>query len=90
MSLNSLFCRPLSSTQEKSNPIQVTIRSFSSVGLNVTVLFADVDECISNSPCAHYCTNTAGSFKCSCRPGYKLNSDGKTCKGEAVASRHPR
>ena len=25
------------------------------------------------------CTNTAGSFRCSCRSGYKLASDGQSC-----------
>ena len=43
---------------------------------------ADVDEClVSNGGCAHYCTNTIGSFECSCYQGYQLAEDGFTCFG---------
>ena len=45
--------------------------------------FVDVDECTS-SPCGHICTNTAGSFVCSCHEGYLLGSDGSTCTGMYV------
>ena len=35
----------------------------------------DVNECASNNGgCAHTCTNTEGSFTCSCRTGYELGS----------------
>ncbi|XP_067672504.1 uncharacterized protein [Haliotis asinina] len=37
----------------------------------------DIDEC--PTPCAHTCMNTDGSFKCSCRAGYTLNADERTC-----------
>ncbi|EDO49615.1 predicted protein, partial [Nematostella vectensis] len=31
----------------------------------------DINECNSaSSPCAQQCTNTEGSFTCSCNPGY--------------------
>ena len=44
--------------------------------------FLDIDECNKNiSGCAHFCANSIGSFNCSCRTGYKLDSDGKICKG---------
>ena len=41
---------------------------------------SDVDEC-TTSPCHDNaeCTNTAGSFTCSCHDGY--SGDGKTCRG---------
>ena len=42
--------------------------------------FADIDEC-SSSPCGHTCTNTVGSFVCSCNDGYVLDSDGLSCNG---------
>uniref|UniRef100_H2XYP0 Uncharacterized protein n=1 Tax=Ciona intestinalis TaxID=7719 RepID=H2XYP0_CIOIN len=32
----------------------------------------DTDECAS-SPCHHNCTNTVGSFRCGCLPGYLLD-----------------
>lgn len=30
-------------------------------------------------PCSHFCINTPGSYVCSCRPGYSLDSDQRTC-----------
>ena len=29
--------------------------------------------------CAQDCTDTVGSYTCSCRSGYMLNSDRRTC-----------
>ena len=29
--------------------------------------------------CSHICENTDGSYTCSCREGYSLNDDGRTC-----------
>ncbi|XP_019635693.1 PREDICTED: multiple epidermal growth factor-like domains protein 6 [Branchiostoma belcheri] len=43
---------------------------------------ADVNECLDNAgrgPCAQICTNTDGSYTCSCRAGYSLNDDGHSC-----------
>ena len=43
----------------------------------------DVDECsTSNSGCVQICTNTVGSYICSCYRGYVLGSDGHTCNGK--------
>ncbi|XP_071809330.1 uncharacterized protein [Asterias amurensis] len=41
----------------------------------------DIDECITtHHGCSHYCTNTPGSYFCSCPQGYQLNqTDLKTC-----------
>lgn len=40
----------------------------------------DVDECgKDNGGCEHSCNNTIGSFFCTCREGYALHSDNKTC-----------
>ncbi|XP_067018613.1 mucin-like protein isoform X3 [Acropora muricata] len=39
----------------------------------------DIDECASNMSCVQECTNTPGSFQCSCRSGYTLNSDKRSC-----------
>ncbi|XP_078661525.1 P-selectin-like [Branchiostoma floridae x Branchiostoma belcheri] len=42
----------------------------------------DVDECSSaNGNCEQTCTNTIGSFHCSCETGYSLNDNGFTCDG---------
>uniref|UniRef100_A0A8D1Z4W2 Signal peptide, CUB and EGF-like domain-containing protein 2 n=1 Tax=Sus scrofa TaxID=9823 RepID=A0A8D1Z4W2_PIG len=41
----------------------------------------DVDECQTrNGGCDHVCRNTAGSFDCSCRKGFKLLTDEKSCQ----------
>ncbi len=33
--------------------------------------------------CQHNCVNTWGSYQCTCRQGYKLQADGKTCLGKS-------
>ncbi|XP_064612216.1 fibulin-5-like, partial [Liolophura sinensis] len=42
---------------------------------------SDIDECQEN-PCTGLCTNTDGSFTCSCLTGYKLLSDRLNCEGK--------
>ena len=47
---------------------------------------ADINECLPNEglgPCAQNCTNTIGSFQCSCQLGYIV--DGYACNGIYVA-----
>ena len=44
---------------------------------------ADIDECVTNNGgCSAdaSCSNTAGSFTCTCQSGY--NGDGLTCTGK--------
>lgn len=42
----------------------------------------DIDECqASNGGCDHFCKNTVGSFDCSCKKGFKLLTDEKSCQG---------
>ena len=44
-------------------------------------LFADIDECFAGTDmCDQTCTNTEGSFSCSCDEGYNELPDG-TCEG---------
>ena len=46
----------------------------------------DINECLprgGKGPCEHSCTNTNGSFTCSCKRGFKLNADGINCVGES-------
>ena len=42
--------------------------------------FSDIDECSENpNYCDSGCSNTDGSFICTCAPGYMLNEDGHSC-----------
>lgn len=42
----------------------------------------DDDECTANiGGCDQVCSNTNGSFSCSCHMGFFLDSNGKTCRG---------
>ncbi len=41
---------------------------------------ADIDECLNgNAGCTQDCMNKNGSFSCSCRAGFFLKGDGRTC-----------
>ena len=43
----------------------------------------DINECSEGtSGCAQVCTNTIGSYNCSCNQGYHLEIDGQTCNGK--------
>ena len=48
----------------------------------------DIDECLSVDDCDSNanCTNTQGSFTCSCQDGY--TGDGKNCSGEVLFLLH--
>ena len=43
-------------------------------------MILDIDECTSGDPCHQICTNTPGSFQCSCESGYTV--DGSRCNGQ--------
>jgi len=47
---------------------------------SITTLSSDINECEENI-CHQFCTNTNGSFNCSCRPEFELQPDGITCNG---------
>ena len=49
----------------------------------ICIFHVDIDECeTSNGQCTQTCVNSVGSFKCTCKPGYVLSEDLKTCKGK--------
>ena len=51
--------------------------------MNITI--SDTNECLSsNGECAHNCSNTDGSFVCSCVSGYELDTDGMACNGTST------
>lgn len=42
---------------------------------------ADIDECRETpSVCSQICSNTAGSYVCTCAPGYLREADMRTCR----------
>ena len=46
-------------------------------------MYTDIDECIVGlDGCDHNCTNTVGSYYCTCMDGYVLEADNHTCEGE--------
>ena len=46
------------------------------------IITTDINECRDNNDgCSQICTNTEGSFECSCRDGYVLDGDGGNCSG---------
>ena len=44
-------------------------------------IILDMDECKLGHDCEDYCNNTLGGYSCSCRKGYTLRNDNRTCTG---------
>ena len=60
----------------------VCVKCINEFFLIVLIFSIDVDECSEGSHnCDQICTNTDGSFTCSCEPGFKLSTDRKSCIG---------
>lgn len=50
-------------------------------------LYLDIDECKShNGHCLHYCHDTKTGFYCSCKTGYELTDDKKSCQGKSLGT----
>ena len=48
---------------------------------NINTCNLDINECSAGTHnCGQVCTNTAGSFTCSCNSGYTLEADGQSCR----------
>ena len=46
-------------------------------------IITDINECTSyNGGCNQTCSNTPGSYSCSCNSGYVLNIDEHNCTGQ--------
>ena len=49
------------------------------------LLFKDINECLNSEACSlQVCTNINGSYICSCRTGFILSTDMKTCAGYSI------
>ena len=47
-------------------------------------LFLDIDECIPTNDCMQQCTNSQGSYNCSCDEYFKTDpTDWRTCIGKS-------
>ena len=47
------------------------------------IIYSDIDECVEGfDGCNHNCTNTDGSYFCTCLDGYELDGDNQTCTGD--------
>ena len=52
--------------------------------LDEYLFHSDIDECERGTDgCDHNCTNTDGSYYCTCMDGYILQSDNHTCTGDS-------
>ena len=50
---------------------------------DVACVCEDIDECkAANGGCTHNCTNTPGSYHCSCLGGYEMMDDNHICSGK--------
>lgn len=55
--------------------------------VNTGFCFLDIDECATDDGgCENTCTNTPGSFKCSCPTGFVLDLTRRNCSGEIYHS----
>ena len=49
----------------------------------------EINECdLGTDACDQVCTNTVGSYNCSCNDGFTLDEDGFACVGMLVSSWH--
>ena len=68
-------------------PALVSIFDFYSSNDNLCISHhADIDECLDEDVCEDLCTNTDGSFNCTCPrfPGYEPN--GTLCTGKWIST----
>jgi hypothetical protein len=59
------------------------INSLTQREIHGLTLLTDIDECMEDTDgCQQICTNSIGSYSCSCNIGYRLASDNRHCNGK--------
>ena len=79
--LYSVFC-----ITANISPIMYCSRSLLPMAFIIYYIITDINECAPNNgqgPCEQLCTNTNGSFVCSCQQGYDMS--GYSCYGEQLS-----
>ena len=74
----------------RSNISQVLVLFLSQVPsyfMQYVICSVDINECLTSGVCSHLCTNTKGSYYCSCPGGLFLSSDRRTCSGTYMGMR---
>lgn len=74
-------------TSERRMPKTVLVRKHQNLKITMSTLYfsLDVDECATgNGGCQMGCTNTIGSYECTCDDGFVLSFDGHTCAGNKL------
>lgn len=57
----------------------------------IVMIFADINECTTQSPCAHVCVDKPIGYECQCYPGFKPNpKDPNLCTDVDECAEHPR
>ncbi|XP_059143753.1 uncharacterized protein LOC131931074 [Physella acuta] len=73
-------CTDLTAAEQGNNSVGYVCGNCPSGFVDYERTCIDVNECSDESMCSQTCTNTEGSYMCSCRPGYRLDTgDKKTC-----------
>lgn len=74
-------CPPHSSALEKMGCLCSFFRQLVQT-MGFLPSFPDFDECTVYGTCSQTCTNTEGSYTCSCVEGYLLQPDNRSCKAK--------
>lgn len=75
-------CVTLRCSIVRISPLNSSCNFLCSIGLLNLCFVVDINECRSIFLCGQaQCRNTLGGYYCSCRAGYVLRPDGRSCKG---------